>query len=133
MLAWQRVQVFKTDRELQVGASHDILDLKVQELGREAELLYDPCVLPRRQFGLVLALGARAHHLAGAEDECRGPGRPDAHDERSEALRVVLGVSGLQSHLLQVQTTSDAYCAHDVLEMRQTGVRVISCEVVQRC
>ena len=86
----------------------------------EAQFLDDSGVLPGGQPAVVLALGARADHLARAEDERRGARLSDAHDDRSEPLRVVLGVPRLHRDLAQVQLAQHVDGGDDVPE---DGVR----------
>jgi len=111
-------QPLQPDGELHVARPHHVLDLELHELGGEAELLYNPGVLPGGQSRVLLALGASAHHLAGGEDERRGAGLADAHDDGREALGVVLRVARLQRYLLQVQRAAQVDCGHDVLQQR---------------
>lgn len=40
-------EALKPDGESHIARAHDVLDLEVEELGREAELLNDACVLAR--------------------------------------------------------------------------------------
>jgi len=47
-------QAFQTDGELDVARAYDVLDLKVRELGVEAEFLDDTGILSRSQFRVIL-------------------------------------------------------------------------------
>jgi hypothetical protein len=62
-------QTFQPDGELDVAGANHVLDLEVLELGRKSEFLNNPGVLPGRESGVLLGLGAGADHLAGAEDQ----------------------------------------------------------------
>lgn len=88
--------------ELHVAGADDVLDLEVGELGIEAELLNDASVLARRQLAVGLRLCASDHHLARSEDQCSRLWVADTHDDGSETLRVVLGVSCVQCDRLEV-------------------------------
>jgi hypothetical protein len=83
-------ETLETDRELDVARADNVLDLKVGELGVEAKLLDDASVLARRKLRVILRLCAGDDHLAAGEDEGRGLGLANAHDNSSETLRVVL-------------------------------------------
>lgn len=72
------------------------------ETDRKSQFLDDSRVLAGSESGVHLALGARAHHLAAAEDECRRARLSYPHNHGSKALRVVLCVTSVQRYLLQV-------------------------------
>ena len=80
----------------------------------KAELLNDARVFAGGEARVVLALGARAHHLARAEYERGGARRTYAHDDGRETLRIVLGIARIQSDLLQLERAAQIYCAHNV-------------------
>jgi hypothetical protein len=46
-------KTLKTDRELDVGGTDNVLDLEVGELRVEAKLLDDTSVFARRQLGIL--------------------------------------------------------------------------------
>jgi hypothetical protein len=79
-------KAFKTDRELDVARSDDVLDLEVGELCVEAELLDDAGVLARGKLAVVLGLGTSDDHLAGGEDQGGGLGLTDTHDDGGKTL-----------------------------------------------
>jgi hypothetical protein len=79
-------KAFKTDGELDVARSDDVLDLEVGELCVEAELLDDTGVLARGKLAVVLRLGTGDDHLARGEDQGGGLGLTDTHDDGSETL-----------------------------------------------
>lgn len=79
-------QPLEADGELDVARPDDVLDLEVGELGVEAELLDDAGVFARRQLGVIFGFGAGDDHLARREDQGRGLGLADAHDDSGEAL-----------------------------------------------
>lgn len=82
---------FQPDGELDIAAPHNVLDLKVCEFGREAQLLDDAGVLAGSKFGVVLRLGPRDNHLARGEDEGSRLWLTDAHDDSSKALAQCTG------------------------------------------
>ena len=47
-------EALEADRELDVAAAHDILNLKIGKLCRETQLLYNAGILPCCQFRVVL-------------------------------------------------------------------------------
>jgi len=120
------VEALEAQAEADVDAAHDVLDLEVHELGAEAELLDDARVLAGGEARVVLGLGARAHHLARAEDEGGGARRADAHDHGREPLRVVLGVARVQRDLLQLQLAAQVHRAHDVSGRRKRDKEIFS-------
>lgn len=81
-----RRETLETNRELDVARSDNVLDLEVGELRVEAELLDDAGVFARRKLRVILGLGTSHHHLARGEDESRGLGLTDTHDDSSETL-----------------------------------------------
>ena len=83
-------QTLETDGELDVARADNVLDLEVGELGIEAELLDDAGVLARSKLRVVLGLGTSDNHLAAGEDQSRGLGLADSHDDGSETLGIVL-------------------------------------------
>ena len=123
-----RSKTLETNRKLDVARPDNVLNLEVRELSVEPELLDDARVLARGKLAVVLALCAGHHHLARSEDECRGLGLTNAHNDGSETLIaqallaqafrtlgatpkckmylwVVLGIAGVQRNRLEVQTT----------------------------
>lgn len=48
-------QTLQSDGEADIAARHHVLDLELQEAGREAQLLDHPCVFPGGQPRLLLA------------------------------------------------------------------------------
>lgn len=85
-VAVRECEAFETDGELDVARSDNVLDLKVHELGREAELLDDAGVLARCQARELLVLGTGAHHLTRRKDERRRLGLANTHDDGRETL-----------------------------------------------
>ena len=81
-----RRQTLQTDGELDVARPDDVLDLEVGELRVEPELLDDAGVFAGRELRIVLRLGTSHDHLARGEDEGRGLGLADTHDDSSETL-----------------------------------------------
>ena len=76
----------QTNGEFDVTTTDDVLNLELRELGVEAELLDNTCVLARRQARVVLRLGTRDDHLARGENKCRRLGVADTHDDGGETL-----------------------------------------------
>jgi hypothetical protein len=79
-------KTLQTDGELDVTRADNVLNLKVGELGVEAELLDDTSVLARGQLRVVFGLCTSDDHLARGKDEGRGLGLADTHDDSSETL-----------------------------------------------
>jgi hypothetical protein len=70
-------KAFKTNRELDVARSDDVLDLEVGEL----------CVvLARGKLAVILGFGTGDDHLAGGEDQGGRLGLTDTHDDGGETL-----------------------------------------------
>ena len=113
-----RCQTLKTDGELDVARSDDVLDLEIRKLGIKAKLLNDTGILARGKLGVIFRLGTGDDHLAGSEDEGSRLGLTDTHDDGGETLGVVLCVSGMQSNRLEVQTAIKVDRGHDVLQSR---------------
>lgn len=109
-------QALQTDGKLDVAAADDVLNLKVRELGIEAELLNDARIFAAGQLAIILRLGTRHDHLAGSEDERRGLGFSNAHDDGCETLRIVLCVSSVQGDGLEIQPTVEIHGRDDVLQ-----------------
>lgn len=112
-------KTLETDRELDVARANDVLDLEVGELGVEAELLDDARVLARCQLAVGLALCAGDDHLPRGEDQRRGLGVSDTHDDGSETLRVVLGVARMQCDRLEIQAAGEVDGGDQVLQLRR--------------
>ena len=125
-------KAFETDRELHVARADDVLNLEVGELCVEAELLDDTRVLARRQLAVGLALRTRHDHLAGGEDERRGLGVADTHDDGGETLGVVLGVTGVQCDRLEVEATGKVHSGHQVLQLGRDAGRRSGTVLVRR-
>lgn len=81
-------QSFKTDRELDITGTDNVLNLKVRELCREAQLLNDTGVLARRQLGIILRLCTSNDHLSRSKDKSRGLWFTNSHDHSGETLHV---------------------------------------------
>ena len=79
-------KTLQTNRELDVARADDVLNLELGELCVEAELLDDTRVLARGEARVVLRLCTSDDHLAGGEDESRGLGLADTHDDGGETL-----------------------------------------------
>lgn len=80
----------------------------------KAQFLYDPSILSRSQPRVLFALCARAHHLAGTEDQGGGAGLADAHNDGREPFRIVLGVSGVQCDFLEVELAVEIDGGHNI-------------------
>eukprot|EP00918_Siedleckia_nematoides_P097420 GHVU01213560.1.p1 GENE.GHVU01213560.1~~GHVU01213560.1.p1 ORF type:complete len:198 (-),score=25.86 GHVU01213560.1:233-826(-) len=80
-------KAFKTDRELDVARSDDVLDLEVGELCVEAELLDDTGVLARGKLAVVFGFGTGDDHLARGEDQGSRLGLTDTHDDGGETQK----------------------------------------------
>lgn len=79
-------QTLKTNRELDVARTDDVLDLELGELGVEPELLHDPRVLAGSETRVVLRLRARDDHLARREDQSGRLWVANTHDDGGETL-----------------------------------------------
>ena len=129
----------KTNGELDVARANNVLDLEFRELGVEAKLLDDTRVLARRQPRVIFGLRTSDDHLARREDERRGLGVTDTHDDGGETLekerdggksdrcalevrctnlRVILCISCVQRDRLKAQTTIEVDGGDDVLQSR---------------
>ena len=125
--------LIQVDGELDIGTPHDVLDLEMLELDMVSQFLVfsiscifwetfhyldDPGIFPGSNATLVFGLGSGAHHLPRSEHQGRGLGLPQPHDDRRESPGVVLGVSGLQGNVLQVQGAVQVDCGYDVPTVR---------------
>ena len=79
-------QTFKTNGELDVARTNDVLDFEVGKLGVETKLLDDTSVLARCKLGVIFRLRSCDNHLAGREDEGSGLGLTNTHNHSSETL-----------------------------------------------
>lgn len=130
-------KAFKTNGELDIARSHNVLDLEIRELGVEAEFLDDASILARGQFGIVLGLCTSDDHLARGEDQSSRLGFADTHDDSGETLKrgkkefsqasnkasqdlgclylwVVLCVTSVQCNRLQVKSAVKVHRGDDV-------------------
>jgi hypothetical protein len=130
-------QTLETDRELDVAAADDVLDLEVRELGVETELLDDTSVLAGSKLGVILRLGTGDDHLARGEDQSGGLGLTDTHDDGGKTLGrkvqphcplichrssgrcgiylwIVLCIACVQRNGLQIQAAVKVDGGHDV-------------------
>lgn len=57
-------KTFKSNRELDVAGSNDVLNLEICELGIEAQLLNDSSILSAGKLRVILRLGTSDDHLA---------------------------------------------------------------------
>jgi hypothetical protein len=131
-----RSQTLETDGKLDVAGADDVLDLEVLERSAEAKLLDDArvlarcqtlsglsvyrCVYPHTQmrttYRVILRLGASHDHLSRREDKRRRLGFTNAHDYSRKSLGVVLGISGMESDRLEVQTCAQVNSSDNVLK-----------------
>ena len=109
-----RSQTLETNRELDVAAADNVLDLEVRELGIEAELLDDARILAAGKLRVVLGLGTSDNHLAGGKDQSGGLGLTDTHDDGSKTLGVILCVASMQGNRLEVQAAIEIDGGDDV-------------------
>jgi hypothetical protein len=79
-------QPLKPNRELDITAPNDILNLEFRKFRVKPEFLDDARVLSRREPRIVLGFGAGHDHFARGEDEGGGLGVADAHDHGGESL-----------------------------------------------
>lgn len=77
---------FKTDRELDITRTNDILNLKVGELRVEPELLDDTSVFARCKFRIIFRLSTSDDHFAGGEDQRCSFRLANTHNHSSETL-----------------------------------------------
>lgn len=59
-----RSQSLEADGELDVAATHDVLDLEVGKLGIKTKLLNDTRILARSKLRVIFRFGTSYHHLA---------------------------------------------------------------------
>lgn len=134
-----RRQTLQANGELDVTRTDDVLDLEVGELGIETKLLDNTRILARRELRVILRLGTGNDHFAGSEDQRRGLGLTDTHDNCCETLRerkkdssatlypdaiisgkcgiylwIVLSIARMQRDSLQIQTTVEVDGRDDV-------------------
>ena len=115
-------ETLEADRKLHVAGADNVLDLEVGKLGVEAELLDDSRVLARGKLGIGLGLGASHDHLTTGEDQSRGLGLANSHDDSGETLGVVLRISRVQGDRLQIQTARQVDRGYDVpLQLRSAS------------
>lgn len=86
------------------------------EFGIEAELLDDAGILATSKLAVILRLGTGDDHFATGENQGGRLGLTDTHDDGSETLRVVLGITGVQSNRLEVKSTIEVNRGNDVLQ-----------------
>ena len=87
VMAVRKGKALQPNGKLDVAAPNDILDLKVGEAGRKAELLDDAGILTSRQSRKLFALGACDDHLARGKDQGRGLWIADAHNDGRKSLQ----------------------------------------------
>ena len=80
----------------------------------KSKLLDDSRIFASSKSRIVLALGARAHHLARAEYESGGTWRTYTHDHGGKTFRIELGISREQRDLLQFERAAQIHRAHYV-------------------
>lgn len=107
-------KTFQTDRELDVAGADNVLDLKVGELGIEAELLDNTSVLAGSELRVVFGLGTSDDHLARGEDQGGGLGLADTHDDSGETLWVVLCITSVEGNRLQVESAVKVHRSDNV-------------------
>lgn len=79
-------ETLQANGELHVTTSDNVLNLELGELGVEAQLLDNTCVLTRRQPRVVLALRTRDDHLARGENKGGCLGITNTHDDSCKTL-----------------------------------------------
>ncbi len=62
-------QPFEANREFDIAATDNVLDLEVGEFGIEAKLLNDAGILARSKLRIILRLGTGDDHLARSKDK----------------------------------------------------------------
>jgi hypothetical protein len=79
-------KTLQVNGELDITTTHNVLNLKLGELGIEAEFLHNPRVLARRQPRIVLRFCTSDDHLARGKDKRGGFRIANSHDDGRETL-----------------------------------------------
>lgn len=109
-------KALKTNGKLDVAAAHNVLNFEIRELCVETKFLNDASVLARSELAVIFRLGTGHDHLARSKDERGGLGLSNAHDDSRETLWVVLGVSGVQSNGLEIESAVQVHGRDNVLQ-----------------
>jgi hypothetical protein len=97
-------KTFEANGEFAINAANHVLDAEVFELhAGVANLLDHAGIFAACNAGVVLGLCTSANEFARSEDKSGASRLTHADDAGSELLRVVLGVEGVHSKLLQVE------------------------------
>ena len=80
-------ETLETDRELDVAATDNVLDLELRKLGVETKLLYDTRVLAGGKAGVVFRFCTSNDHLARRKDEGSSLGVTNTHNDSCETLK----------------------------------------------
>lgn len=86
------------------------------ELCVEPQLLDNPRIFAGSEAAIIFRLGTSHNHLSTGKDQCRCFRLTNTHDDGSETLGVVLGVSCVQGDGLEVKTSGEVDGSHDVLK-----------------
>lgn len=132
-------ETLKTNGELHVTRTDNVLDLEFREFGIEAKLLDDARILARRKTRVIFRLGARDNHFARSEYKRRCLRIANAHDDGGESLekehdggksdgftskvcrtnlRIVLRIPCVKRDRLQVQPAVQIHRCDDILKSR---------------
>jgi len=83
---------------------------------RKSQLLDDSCVLSRSEARVSLAFCTGTNHFTATEYQCGGSWFSYSHDDGCKSFWIVLGVSSMQSDLLQIEFAIQIDSGHDIPE-----------------
>jgi hypothetical protein len=93
------------------------------ELCIEPQLLDNPRIFAGSEAAVVFRLGTSYNHLSTRKDQSRCLWLANTHNDGSETLRVVLGVTRVQGNSLEVKASREVDGSHNVLESRHDARR----------
>lgn len=79
-------QTLKTDGELDIARSDNVLNLELGKLGVKAQLLDDTRILARGETRVILTLGTGDDHFARGKDQSSRLGVANTHNHSCETL-----------------------------------------------
>jgi hypothetical protein len=128
-----RSKTLQANGELNVAGANNVLNLEVLivllamatddksgttygELCVEPQLLDNPRIFAGSKAAIVFRLGTSHNHLSTRKDQSRCLGLANTHDDGSETLWIVLGITCVQGDGLQVKASGEVDSSDDVLE-----------------
>ncbi len=118
-----QLHLLEVDRELSICRRHHVLDLELRVLDGESHFLDDPGIFATGQLALLFGPCAGDDHFATAEDEARGFGVPQSHDDSCESIRVVLCRLALPGDFLKVEFTTQIDSSDHILYLGLAALR----------